>query len=127
MHSRHRLNSSLKCATNPDNAVCSLISDFNSTSVLCSRVSILRHPVSLFEKMVFELFSNSLFWTAVALIFALCLSRSLSRLPAPRRNVDPGLFGIKLWPARIAFLLNGYNIVNRAYQQVSFQDFDGLE
>lgn len=35
-----------------------------------------------------------------------------------RRGIDPGFLDLKVWPARIWFLLKGREIVDEAYLQV---------
>lgn len=59
--------------------------------------------------------------TILAILFGsialLCLFRRRSRVPVVRRGIDPGIFNIKLWPARIWFLTKGYTTVQKAYIQ----------
>jgi hypothetical protein len=58
----------------------------------------------------------------VTLIFWPPKNRSFTR-----RGLDPGFLGLKVWPARIWFLLRGRDIVEQAYLKVdaadSFTDF----
>jgi hypothetical protein len=35
-----------------------------------------------------------------------------------RRGIDPGVLGLKIWPARVWFLLKGHEITQKAYREV---------
>lgn len=52
----------------------------------------------------------------MAAIIATTNSRSTSRLP--RVGIDPGIFNLKIWPARIGFSRNGHRLVEQGYQKV---------
>jgi hypothetical protein len=58
---------------------------------------------------------NALFATLLGSLAVLCLLQRRSSVRAVRLGIDPGIFNLKIWPARIWFLTRGYTMVQKAY------------
>lgn len=73
--------------------------------------------------------ANSSYWLIAALLLVLLLwAPSFTPRNRPRRlGRDPGLFKLRIWLARIDFLLNGRKLIEKNYLKVDISGLTFLE
>ena len=66
--------------------------------------------------------ASNIYWLFAAALVVLLLSAPSvkSRSTLPRLGKDLGLFNLRIWLARIHFLMNGRKLVEQSYLKVCF-------